>query len=372
MPGFCDMHCHLREPGQEYKETIATGTRAAAAGGFTAVACMPNTVPPVDSEAAIQFILDKATAQASTDVLPIACITKGMAGGELAELGMLKAAGAVAFSDDGKPVTSARVMRMALQYAMNFHTLIISHCEEMSIAAGSMNEGRTATMLGLKGIPNAAEEIMVARDILLAEGLGARVHIAHISTRGSVALVRAAKARGVRVSAETCPHYFSATDELVGCYNTNAKVNPPLRTEDDRLAIIEGLRDGTIDAIATDHAPHHSDDKAVEFELAANGISGFETAFALSWTHLVSPGHLDAAHLVHLLAVAPRALLGQSGGVLAEGERACITLADPALRWVVRADEFLSRGRNTPFAGHELTGRIVHTLRDGKSVFKDA
>ncbi len=369
-PGFVDMHAHLREPGFEFKETIASGTRAAAAGGFTAVACMPNTKPVTDNEAVVKFILDKARAEGAVRVLPIAAITKGSLGKELTEMGMLREAGAVAFSDDGKPVDNPRTMELALRYAKNFGALLISHCEDKALAeGGAMNEGPVATRLGLPGIPATAESLMVAREILLAEELHTRVHIAHVSAAASVELIRQAKARGVAVSAETCPHYFAATDELVEGYSTATKVNPPLRSEADRLAIIQGLRDGTIDAIATDHAPHHIDDKDVEYNLAAFGISGFETAFALAYTYLVQPGLLALEEVVRRMSAVPAALLGVPCGTLAEGAPADLCVADLNEEWTVDAKKFVSKGRNTPFDGWKLTGRITDTVAAGKLVY---
>ncbi len=372
MPGFVDMHCHLREPGQEFKETIATGTRSAAAGGFTTVACMPNTKPVVDNEAVVKLILEKAAAEGAVRVLPIAAVTKGQEGKELTEMGFLREAGAVAFSDDGKPVDNPRMMELALRYAKNFGALIISHCEDKHLAEGGvMHEGAIATKLGLPGIPSTAEELMVAREILLAERLGAKVHIAHISTAGSVELVRQAKGRGVMVTAETCPHYFSATDELVEGYSTATKMNPPLRPEADRLAIIAGLADGTIDAIATDHAPHHADDKDVEYKLAAFGIVGFETAFGLAMTNLVEPGLLSLEALVEKMALNPACILGLATPVLAEGTRADLVIADLVQQWVVDPSQFYTKGRNTPFAGWTLRGRVTDTICAGVPVYKE-
>lgn len=372
IPGLIDMHSHLREPGYEYKETIATGTRAAAAGGFTAVACMPNTLPVCDSEAVVTQILEKAHAQGVVRVYPIAAITKGQKGEELTEMGLLQAAGAVAFSDDGRPVENPRMMRLGLQYAKNFDALLISHCEDKQLAgAGVMNEGVMSTKLGLAGISRASEELMVARELILAETLRTRVHIAHVSTRGSVELIRQAKGRGVRVSAETCPHYFAATDELVEGYDANTKVNPPLRTEDDRQAILEGLKDGTLDAIATDHAPHHPDEKLVEYSLAASGIAGFETAFGLSYTYCVQAGVLTPAQLVEKMSIAPARILGVEGGVLSPGRPADITVADCQKEYAIDVGSFLSKARNNPFNGWRVTGKISMTMVDGKIVYKN-
>jgi dihydroorotase len=371
MPGLVDMHCHLREPGQEFKETIFTGTRAAAAGGFTAVACMPNTKPVADNEAVIQYVLDKAAREGVVRVLPIAAITKGQEGKELTEMGFLREAGAVAFSDDGRPVENPRVMELALRYARNFGALVISHCEEKALSAGgAMNEGAVATRLGLPGIPSTAEELMVSREVLLAERLKTKAHIAHVSTRGSAEIIRQAKMRGVRVTAETCPHYFAATEALVEGYGTNTKVNPPLRTEADRQAMIEGLADGTLDCIATDHAPHHADDKDVEYLLAASGISGFETAFALAYTFLVKPGRLTLAQLVERMAHRPAEILGLESNALVEGGRADITVADLNAEWTVDAAKFISKGHNTPFDGWKLAGRVTDTIILGKPVYR--
>ncbi|MDD4796866.1 MAG: dihydroorotase [Eubacteriales bacterium] len=372
MPGLIDMHSHLREPGYEYKETIATGTRAAAAGGFTAVAAMPNTYPVCDSEAVVAQILEKARAEGVVKVYPIAAITKGQKGEELAEMGLLRAAGAVAFSDDGQPVEDPRMMRLGLQYAKNFDALLISHCEDKRLVGnGVMNEGIMSAKLGLAGISRAGEEAMVSRELILAETLHTRVHIAHVSTRLSVELIRQAKKRGVRVSAETCPHYFAATEELVEGYDANTRVNPPLRTEDDRQAILEGLHDGTLDVIATDHAPHHRDEKLVEYSLAASGIAGFETAFGLSYTHCVLGGALGLEELVQRMSVAPARVLGVEGGVLAAGKPADITVADCRQEYTVDVASFYSKGRNNPFDGWRLTGKIRMTMVDGKIVYRD-
>ncbi|MDD3243385.1 MAG: dihydroorotase [Eubacteriales bacterium] len=372
MPGLVDMHCHLREPGYEYKESIYTGTRAAAAGGFTAVACMPNTNPVCDSEAVVRYILDKAAAQGAVKVYPIASITKGLKGEELSEMGFLQRAGAVAFSDDGKPVENPRMMRLGLQYAKNFDALLISHCEDKALAAGGvMNEGIMSTKLGLGGISRVSEELMVAREILLAEALKTRVHIAHVSTRGSAELIRQAKARGVAVTAETCPHYFAATEEMVDGYDANTKVNPPLRTQDDRQAMLEALADGTLDAIATDHAPHHADEKLVEYNLAASGISGFETAFALSYTVLVKGGVLTQDELVRKMSVAPAQILRREGGVLAVGAPADIMAANVTEPYEIDVSHFQSKGKNNPFGGMTVCGRPVLTMVSGKTVWKN-
>jgi dihydroorotase len=365
-PGFVDMHCHLREPGFEYKEDILSGTRAAVNGGFTAVACMPNTFPAADNAAVIRFILDKAKEAGYAKVYPVGAISKDLAGSELAEMGAMKEAGAVAVSDDGKPVMDGGLMRNALLYAKDFGLTVISHCEDLTIKGeGLANEGYHATITGLKGIPRAAEESMIARDILLAESYGARLHIAHVSTKGGVELIRQAKRRGANVTAETCPHYFAADDSFLLSFDANTKVNPPLRTAEDCEAIIEGLKDGTIDAIATDHAPHHRDEKNVEFALAASGISGLDTAFSLVMTHLYPKGFtLD--DICRLMSCTPAKLLGIPGGVIREGEDADIVLADVEKTYILKEEDMASRGKNTPFLGKELKGRVQYTLIRGK------
>ncbi|RJQ45666.1 MAG: dihydroorotase, partial [Nitrospiraceae bacterium] len=316
IPGLVDMHTHLREPGYEYKETIMSGTMAAVRGGFTSVCCMPNTNPVNDSISVTAFILEKAREQGTCTVYPVGTITKAQKSEELAELEALKRAGCIAFSDDGKPVTNSLIMRRALEYSKIFDVPIISHCEDLYLSEGGvMNEGFVSTILGLRGIPKAAEEIMVARDIALCELTGGRLHIAHVSTGGSVNIIREAKARGIRVTAETCPHYFTLTDEALKSYDTNLKVNPPIRTATDVEAIKKGLKDGTIDVIATDHAPHHSDDKTKEFDAAAFGISGLETAFALG-LKLVGDRVLTLKQLVAKMTVIPSQILGISKGTL--------------------------------------------------------
>lgn len=367
LPGFVDMHCHLREPGFEYKEDIDSGTRAALQGGFTSVACMPNTSPAVDNAAVLKYVIDRAAETDNCKVYPIAAVTKGQQGKEITEMGKLLEAGAVAFSDDGRPVADSNTMRLALEYASGFDALVISHCEDLSLAAGGVvNEGFNATVVGLRGITRAAEETMVAREIILAEALGCRVHIAHVSTAGSVELVRAAKARGVKVTCETCPHYFSATDDEILSFNANAKINPPLRLQSDVDAIIAGLKDGTIDVIATDHAPHHSDEKNKEFDLAPNGTSGFETAFSVGYTYLVDAGHLELAELVDLMSRNPARILRVEGGEIAEGAVADITIADLDSDYVVDSSRFVSKGKNSVFNGWKLKGVIKNVFVNGK------
>jgi dihydroorotase len=374
-PGFIDIHTHLREPGREDKETIATGTRAAAAGGFTAVCAMPNTDPVNDTAGITRAIVEKARAQGAVRVYPIGAITRGQKGEELAEYGDLKEAGCVAFSDDGKPVASARVMRRALEYAKAFDLAIIDHCEEPTLAEGAcMNEGPVSTVLGLRGQPAAGEAIMVERDVLLAELVGGRVHVAHLSAAASVDAVRRGKARGVRVTAEVTPHHLFLTDEAVRAtgYDTNTKMNPPLRSEADHEAVLAGLRDGTIDCIATDHAPHTVDDKKVEYDHAANGVVGLETAVALCLDRLVAGGHLELPYLVALLSANPARVLGLPGGTLAPGSPADLTLLDLSKKRQVDAARFESRSRNTPFDGWILKGWPAMTIVGGRVAWKDA
>jgi len=360
-----DMHVHLREPGFEYKETIATGTASAKAGGFTSVCCMPNTNPVNDNRSVTEFILSQAR-EASSRVYPIGAITKGSKGEELAEMGELHAAGCVAVSDDGKPVMNAAIMRRALEYSRIFDMLVISHCEDAALAAkGVMNEGAVSAELGLRGIPRAAEDVMTGRDIFLAELTNGRLHIAHVSTAGSVRLVREAKARGVTVTAETCPHYFCLSEEEVRGYNTLAKMNPPLRTAEDVAAIKAGLKDGTIDVIATDHAPHAADEKSGEFDYAPFGIVGLETALGLTLM-LVKEGVLSLSDAVRKLTSNPAGILKINKGSLAPGADADITIIDPELNWIVDPQVFRSKSKNTPFGGWKLRGKAVQTIVGGK------
>ena len=374
-PGFIDLHTHLREPGREDKETIATGTRAAAAGGYTAVCARPNTDPVNDTAGITRAIVERARAEGAVRVYPIGAITRGQKGEELSEFGDLKEAGCVAFSDDGRPVASARVMRRALEYAKAFDLAIIDHCEEPTLADNAcMNEGPVSTVLGLRGQPAVGEAIMVERDVLLAELVGGRVHIAHVSAAASVDAVRRGKARGVRVTAEVTPHHLFLTDEAVRetGYDTNTKMNPPLRSEADRVAVLAGLLDGTIDCIATDHAPHTVDDKKVEYDHAANGIVGLETAVALCLDRLVGAGLLELPYLVALLSANPARVLGLPGGTLAPGSPADLTLLDLAKKRQVDATRFESRSRNTPFGGWILKGWPAMTIVGGRVAWKDA
>jgi len=369
-PGLIDMHVHLREPGQEYKEDIVSGTRAAVAGGFTSLCCMPNTKPVVDNAAVVEYILNRARTAGSCNVFPVGSITQGMGGECLAEMGELKEAGCVAVSDDGRPVKNAELMRRALEYARGMGILVISHAEELDLVGeGTMNEGFTSTELGLKGIPRVAEEIATAREVLLAEYTGAPVHIAHVSTAGAVRIIRDAKARGIKVSCETAPHYFTLTDDAVRGYNTNAKMNPPLREADDVAAIKAGLQDGTIDCIATDHAPHHLDDKDVEFNAAMNGILGLETSLPLS-LRLVGEGVLTLTELVRRMAVNPSRILGLGRGTLQAGAAADITVIDPDLQWTVTAEGLQSKSKNSPFLGQAMRGGARCTVVGGKVAFQ--
>ena len=366
VPGLVDMHVHLREPGEEYKETVESGTKAAAAGGFTGVACMPNTSPVNDNEAVTSLILNKAKAAGFAKVYPVAAISKQSDGSRLAEFGELKQAGSVALSDDGRPVENSQLMRRALEYGANYDLLLISHSEEMNLSDGGvMNEGPLSTRLGLRGIPRIAEEIMIYRDLALAEYVNRPIHIAHISTRESVDLIRRAKQKGCQVTAETTPHYFTLTEEAIGDYNTSAKMNPPLRTADDRQAIRDGLQDGTIDAIATDHAPHSKLEKDVEFDLAANGIIGLETSIPLALA-LVRDDVLSASKMIEVMSVNPCRILGIEGGSLSQGASADITLIDPELSFTYEEKDVVSKSKNSPFLGWSLQGKAVLTILDGK------
>jgi len=364
VPGLIDMHVHLREPGEEYKEDIISGTRAAAAGGFTGVACMPNTRPVNDCRAVTSMIVHQA-AQGACRVYPVGAISKKSLGKSLAEFGEMKEAGVVAVSDDGLPVQDSQLMRRALEYAGDYGLVVISHSEEPSMSHGVMNEGEVSTRLGLKGIPAAAESIMVYREIALAEYTGKRVHIAHVSTAMSTDLIRSAKARGVLVSAETTPHYFTLTDEAVEGYDTNAKMNPPLRSEQDRQAIRQGLADGTFDAIATDHAPHSILEKEVEFDQAMNGIIGLETSLPLSLA-LVRDGVLNEQQLIALMSSNPAGILGLEAGTLSPGAPADVTVIDPDCTFTYTEDQVVSKSKNSPFLGWKLQGRAVMTVVGGQ------
>ena len=370
-PGLIDMHVHLREPGYEYKETVLTGTQAAVAGGFTAVACMANTNPVNDNGAVTRFIVEQARSVGLARVFPIGALSKGLHGEELAEIGEMIEAGAVAISDDGRPVMDANLMRRALEYCSMFDVPISVHEEDLHLSSGgSMNEGPTSVRLGIRGVPSVAEDVMVARDIALARLTGGRVHIAHISTRRAVDSVRQAKAEGLAVTTEVAPHHFTLTEEAVEGYNTNAKMSPPLRLADDVAAMKEGLRDGTIDAIATDHAPHHRDEKEVEFDQAAHGVTGLETALSLT-LRLVQDGVLPLSEAVQKLTMNPARILGLPYGTLSVGRPADLTLFDTQASWQVKPLASRSRSQNTPFAGWELTGKVRLTMVDGRIVYDD-
>ncbi len=365
-PGFIDLHTHLREPGYEYKETVQTGTRAAAAGGFTTICCMPNTNPINDNRSVTELILKQAQLKGAVRVLPVGAITKGSQGEELAEIGELLEAGCVAISDDGRPVMNSRIMRRAMDYAKGLGALVIDHCEDLHLSAGGcMHEGIVSLQLGLQGIPSASEEAMVARDLALVELTGCRFHVAHVSAAGSVALIRAAKAKGLPVTAETCPHYLALTDEAVLDYRTHAKMNPPLGSRRDQEVLIEALADGTIDAIATDHAPHAVQEKEQEFDRAPFGVIGLETAFSIGY-ELVRRSQLSRSRLIETLTNGPAKILQRSMGTLAPGAPADLVMIDPEESWPVDPRQFQSKGRNTPFEGWMLHGRVLLTLVEGR------
>jgi len=371
-PGLIDMHVHLRDPGLEYKEDLASGSRAAAAGGFTSVACMPNTKPVIDNKAVTSYILNKARNEALVNIFPVGAITQGSKGDTLAEMGEMKEAGCVAVSDDGKPVCSTELMRRALEYAKGIGIAVICHSEDLTLVGeGVMNEGCVSTELGLKGIPWAAEDIAVARDVYLAEFTNSPVHIAHISTEGAARIIRNAKARGVQVTCETAPHYFTLTDEAVRGYNTNAKMNPPLRGEADKAAMKAALADGTVDCIATDHAPHHLDEKDVEFNLAMNGIVGLETSLPLS-LKLVEEGVLDLNQLVSVMSCNPAKILGIDRGTLKPGAVGDVTVIDPSKEWTVVAEKLETKSKNSPFIGWQMKGAAAYTIVKGQVVHKGA
>jgi dihydroorotase len=370
-PGLIDMHVHLREPGREEDETIATGTAAALAGGVTSVACMPNTEPALDSQAAAEFVYLQAERAGNANVFPVGAVTKGRKGEELAEIGGLVTGGAVAFTDDGSPVVSAEIMRRALEYCGMFDKAVMSHCEDLDLTRGGvMHEGFESMRLGLRGMPAAAEEIHVFRDIELAYVTGARLHILHVSTAGSVDLIRRAKRRGVRVTGEACPHHFTLTDKELRRFDSNYKMAPPLRTEDDRQALIEGLRDGTLDVIATDHAPHAPEKKMRELDQAPNGIIGLETLIPVCVVGLVEPGHLTWPQLIGKLTTNPARILGIDRGTLKPGAVADVTIIDPAGEWVIDPSQFRSKSRNCPFAGWKVRGRAHAVIVGGEVKFK--
>lgn len=369
-PGLFDMHVHLREPGEEYKETIETGCRAAVAGGFVAVASMPNTKPPNDNGSVTQYIIKRAKEVGLARVYPVAAISINQEGKNLCEFGELKEAGAVAVSDDGRCVTNSELMRRALEYASYFNLTVISHCEDHYLSkGGQMHEGVVSTQIGLKGIPSEAEEIMVWREIALSKLTGVPVHIAHVSTKGSVELIALAKEKGIKVTAETAPHYFTLDHSEVRGYNTLAKVNPPLRTEIDREAIRKGLSEGIIDVIATDHAPHSVLEKEVEFDKAAFGMIGLELAIPLT-LNLVREGYLSIVEAIRKLSLNPYRILGLEGGSIEVGKKADITIIDPEIEWEVNPSEILSKGKNTPFLNKVMKGRAIYTIVEGRVVFE--
>ena len=371
-PGFIDLHCHLRQPGFEEKETIATGTRAAAKGGFTTVCCMPNTRPPMDKAEVVKYVKSVAAKEGIVRVLPIGCITEGREGSELADFGELSVSGVVAFSDDGSPVMDSLIMRHALEYSQESGLPIIDHCEDLAFSQdGVMNEGSLATKLGLKGMPACAEESMVARDIRLSRLVGGRLHIAHVSTAGSVKLIRGAKEEGLSITAEVTPHHLTLSEEAVVGYNTNAKVSPPLRMAEDVEALISGLKEGVLDAIATDHAPHAAKDKNCDFTTAAFGISGFETALG-SLMGLVHRGKLDLVTLISKLTGEPASILRRTDlGKLKPSVVADVVIFDPEAEWVVNPSEFISKGKNTPLVGAVLKGKVIATVYGGEVVYKN-
>ena len=371
VPGLIDIHTHLREPGHEYKESVLSGSEAAVAGGFTAVACMPNTKPVNDSRSVTEFILRQARIAGLARIYPIAAISMGSEGAVLSEFSDLRKAGAVGFSDDGKPVAGSHLMRIALEYAHQFGLPVISHCEDLQLSKGGlMHEGPVSAQLGLAGIPSIAEEIMISRDIAIAEYTGTAVHICHVSSAGSVEIIRKAKAKGVKVTAETAPHYLFLTDESLRDFDTNKKVNPPIGGRADAQALREGLRDGTIDAIASDHAPQSSVEKDVEFEFAANGIIGMETSLGLC-LRLVDEGVLTLPQLIQKMSCAPAAILKVPGGTLEQGAPADITVIDPERKWTVNVDAFKSKSRNCPFNGWELKGKAVMTIVGGEIKYRE-
>ena len=366
-PGLIDMHVHLRDPGYEYKEDIESGSKAAVKGGFTQICCMPNTSPIMDNKVVVSYVKHKAQEVGLCKVHPIGAITKGEKGEQLADIGEMKKAGAVAISDDGVTVKSSRLMRLAMEYASGFHIKCLCHCEDKELVDGGVvNEGLSSTIAGLKGIPRAAEDIIIARELALAESLDVPVHICHVSTHSGVRLIRDAKRAGVKVTAETCPHYFAVTDEVITGFDTNTKVNPPIREEVDKQAILEGLKDGTLDCIVTDHAPHHINDKNVEYNTAAFGISGIETSLGFAVTYLYKAGVLSLPELAEKMSFAPAQILGLDGGEIKEGGVADLTIVDLNESFVVDPKNFVSKGKNNPFGGYKLDGVVKYTLVDGE------
>ena len=366
-PGLIDMHVHLREPGFEKKENIESGAQAAVKGGFTQVCCMPNTNPVTDNKVVVNYIKMRAKEVGLCKIHPIGAITKGSKGEELAAIGGMQKAGAVAISDDGVAVKNTRLMYNAMLYAKGFGLKCLCHCEDKELVdGGSVNEGLNATITGIKGIPRAAEDIVIARELALAEELDCPVHICHVSTYSGVRLIRDAKRAGIKVTAETCPHYYAVTDDIIRSYDTNTKVNPPIREEKDRQAILEGLKDGTLDCIVTDHAPHHADDKNVEYAMAAFGISGIETSFGFAMEYLYKTGVLTLPQIAEKMSYQPAQILGLDGGELAEGKAADFTIANVDEAWTVDSSKFVSKGKNTPFNGYKLSGVVKYTVVDGE------
>ena len=370
--GIIDMHVHLREPGFEGKEDIESGSRAAVAGGVTQVCCMPNTDPVCDNAVVVKYILTRAKEVGLCKVRPIGAITKGEKGETLSDIGKMASAGAVALSDDGRSVENSLIMRLGMEYADGFNLKCLCHCEDKNLVDGGVvNEGKNSTLTGLKGSLRAAEDIMIARDIALAESLGVPVHICHVSTYSGVDIIRSAKRRGVKVTAETCPHYFILTDDIITDFDTFTKVNPPVREEIDRKAVIEGLKDGTLDCIVTDHAPHSKKDKEVEYNLAAFGMSGIETSFALSYTYLVRSGEMDICALSRLMSYNPAKTLNLEGGEIAVGKCADLAIVDLNAKYVIDGNKFLSKGKNTPFNGYEVYGKVCATIVDGEIKYRN-
>lgn len=371
-PGFIDLHVHLREPGQEYKETIATGAAAAAAGGFASVCCMPNTAPINDNAAITRFIIEQSNRAGFANVFPIGAITKASDGAELAEMGEMKTAGIVAVSDDGRPVPNAGMMRRAMEYAKDFDLCVVDHCEDKSLSSGGvMHEGRMSLLLGLKGMPALAEDLDALRDIALAEATGTRVHIAHISTKGAVEAVKLAKLKGLNVTCEVTPHHFTITDESCEGYDTNTKMAPPLRSQEHLEAVIEAIKDGTIDAIATDHAPHHADEKNLEFDRAPFGITGLETAVGLTFQRLIDTGIIDLQRMIEMYATNPAKIFNlENRGTLKVGSHADVTIIDPDLEWTYNVAETKSKSKNSPFDGWKFRGAAVATIVGGKIVYR--
>ena len=370
-PGLIDMHVHLRDPGYEYKEDIESGSKAAVKGGFTQICCMPNTNPIMDNKVVVSYVKHKAQEVGLCKVHPIGAITQGEKGEQLAQIGEMKKAGAVAISDDGVSVKSSRLMRLAMEYASGFDIKCLCHCEDKELVDGGVvNEGLSSTIVGLKGIPRAAEDIMIARDIALAESLNVPVHICHVSTHSGVRLIRDAKKAGVQVTAETCPHYFAVTDEVITGFDTNTKVNPPIREEVDKQAILAGLKDGTLDCIVTDHAPHHINDKNVEYNTAAFGISGIETSFGFAITYLYKAGVLTLPEIAEKMSAAPARILGLDGGEIKEGGVADLTIADIDESFTIEPEKFVSKGKNNPFGGYKLDGVVKYTIVDGEVKYK--